>query len=37
MTEDELMEFYLDVVESSVDVFEPLWVDDSERSKRRIL
>ena len=31
MTEDELMEFYLDVVESSVDVFEPLWVDDSER------
>ncbi len=31
MTEDELMGFYLSIVESSVDVFEPLWVDDSSR------
>ncbi len=30
-TEDELMSLYMEVLESAVDVFEPLWVDDSER------
>ncbi len=31
MTEEELCQLYLDVVEDAVDVFEPLWVDDSDR------
>jgi len=30
-TGDELNRLYLDVVEDAVDVFEPLWVDDSQR------
>ncbi len=29
MTEEELRQLYLDVVELTVDVFEPIWVDDS--------
>lgn len=31
MTEPELKQLYLDIVESSVDAFEPIWVDDSAR------
>ncbi|MFC1806383.1 hypothetical protein ACFL09_05315 [Planctomycetota bacterium] len=31
MSEGELKQLYLDVVEHGVTVFEPLWVDDSER------
>jgi len=31
MTEDELCRLYMQVVESAVDVFEPLWTDDSKR------
>lgn len=31
MTEKELMDLYLGVVEDTIEVFEPLWVDDSAR------
>jgi hypothetical protein len=31
MTEQELCQLYLSVVEEAVDVFEPLWTDDSQR------
>ena len=31
MSSEELRQLYLDVVESAVEVYEPIWVDDSER------
>jgi hypothetical protein len=31
MSETELKQLYLDVLETSVDVFEPIWVDESAR------